>query len=209
MKKAKKNIHRRKSPEGGFTLVEMAIALIVITILAAVAVPVVNDTLPRYRLRSAARDIYSMTQRARINAVRDNTQWRIVFNNRNDGNTANDTVQLLSAGANGVWGDADDTATPATSLTGYGSGVSYFDQAQYGAVPVDWNNTAVTAGINSVANFTFTSRGFSAAVTTDSVMLQNQDNSILFAITVNIGGAIKMRMYDGSPSAAPASDWID
>lgn len=58
--------------QSGFTLLELLTVLAVLAALTAIATPVFSSWLPNYRLRSAAREIYSCFQRARMEAVRRN-----------------------------------------------------------------------------------------------------------------------------------------
>lgn len=58
--------------ERGFTLVELAVTLVVLSIVLAVAVPNVRDMINRNRLTGAANEIVSALQTARIEAVRRN-----------------------------------------------------------------------------------------------------------------------------------------
>lgn len=71
---------RRVLRQAGFTLVETSIAILLIGILAAVATPAIIRWLPDYRLRSAARDLMSNMQLAKMTAVRSNTNVAVVFN---------------------------------------------------------------------------------------------------------------------------------
>ena len=63
----------------GFTLVEVLIVVSIILMLAAIAIPVFSNWLPNYRLKSAARDLYSNMQKARMVAVKTNTTSTLTF----------------------------------------------------------------------------------------------------------------------------------
>ena len=62
-----------------FTLLELMVALVVLGILTAIAIPGFSTWLPKYRLKSAARDIYSNMQLAKMGAIKANADWAIVF----------------------------------------------------------------------------------------------------------------------------------
>jgi type IV fimbrial biogenesis protein FimT len=66
--------------ESGFSLVELILVIAILAILAAVAVPAFSVWLPNYELRSAARDIFSDFQQAKLRAVKENANCTICFN---------------------------------------------------------------------------------------------------------------------------------
>ncbi len=65
--------------EAGFTLVELITILVILAVLASIAIPTFSVWLPNYRLRGAARDLYSSLQMAKLGAVKHNQQWAVVF----------------------------------------------------------------------------------------------------------------------------------
>src|SRR3970040_2672773 len=64
---------------GGFTLTEIIVAMAIISILAAIAIPNWSTLLPTYALNSAARQVQSELHRLKSRAVAENTHYRVVF----------------------------------------------------------------------------------------------------------------------------------
>jgi len=93
----------------GFTLVEIMITLSIIAIISAISAPVLLNYLPNMRLKSAARDLFSSIQEARMAAIKNNSPVAIVFNNSGDAAPTNDSYSLYdNPGPDGNWGTAAD-----------------------------------------------------------------------------------------------------
>ena len=63
----------------GFTVVELLIAIAMIAVVAAIAVPNFIDWLPDYRLRSATHDLFSNFQKAKLTAIKRNVNTAVCF----------------------------------------------------------------------------------------------------------------------------------
>ena len=90
---------RKKS---GFTLTELVIVIVVLGILTAVGVPNFLSWLPKYRLKSAARDLYSNMQLAKMAAIRANGNCSVTYSSSPDQYTVsllNKTVVLGDYGS--------------------------------------------------------------------------------------------------------------
>lgn len=70
--------------ESGFTLLEMVAVFAIIIIFSAVAVPNLVRWLPNYRLRSAINDLYINFQKAKLEAIKRNTNVVLDFAPIND-----------------------------------------------------------------------------------------------------------------------------
>ena len=64
----------------GFTITELLIAVAVLGIAAAVAVPNYNDWAVKSRVNSAARELYTELHLARMKAISENNNYVITFN---------------------------------------------------------------------------------------------------------------------------------
>jgi prepilin-type N-terminal cleavage/methylation domain-containing protein len=69
----------------GFTLIELAVIIAIVGVLAGIAVPSFVGWLPKYRLSSSADDIQALVQNARLRAVKENAHVAVLFDPDNDG----------------------------------------------------------------------------------------------------------------------------
>jgi len=95
----------------GFTLIELLVTFVILGILTAIAIPGFARWLPNYRLKSAARDVYSNMQLARMGAIKANADWAIVFN------AGSNSYRVCSDdGGDGDWTDGDEADEKTVSL---------------------------------------------------------------------------------------------
>jgi prepilin-type N-terminal cleavage/methylation domain-containing protein len=161
----------------GFTMVELMVTIAVIAILFTIAVPNIISWLPNYRLKAAARDLFSNMQKARMQAVKENGNIIMIFDTSiNPGFYYFDT-------------NNDNAFTPGEyriDFSTYKSGIDYGT----GNAALNWDGDNCT----QAASITFNSRGTSNSKT---VYIQNQNNDICYAITGISSGSIKLRKYNG------------
>ncbi|MBW2576380.1 MAG: GspH/FimT family pseudopilin [Deltaproteobacteria bacterium] len=91
----------------GFTLIELVVVIAVLGILTAVGVPNFLSWLPKYRLKSAARDLYSNMQLAKMTAIKSNQNCTVTYSTDPD-------QYVLSGGL-----------SKTVVLEDYGSGVNF------------------------------------------------------------------------------------
>ncbi len=63
----------------GVTLIELIVVFVIIGIMAVLSVPNMSGWLPRYRLRSATRDIVSTMRIAQMKAVSNRIRYQVKF----------------------------------------------------------------------------------------------------------------------------------
>ena len=68
----------------GMTIIELMVVIGILAILAGIAIPGFIGWLPNHRLRSAADDVQSTLQNAKLRAIRENAIVRVNFNFGND-----------------------------------------------------------------------------------------------------------------------------
>jgi len=81
MMKTGKGIYMR---ELGFTLGELLLVVTILFVLIVMAVPGFSVWLPRYRVTSAARDLYSNLQLAKLTAIRQNADCNVAYTTNPD-----------------------------------------------------------------------------------------------------------------------------
>ena len=183
----------------GFTLVELIITVAIIALLLTVTVPAATLWLPNYYLRNAATDIFANMQYAKTEAVRNNSDYAVVFD------PGNGTYSLVSnPGGDGVFGQGgDDTVVNTIRVFDYGTNIAFghttatknYDDgtAAFPADEVSYSATARYAD-NVVM---FDSRGM---CNSGSVYVQNSQNRT-YAVGTLISGVLRISSWDGS-------DWM-
>ncbi len=167
----------------GLTLVELMVVLTIIGVLSAMAIPMLGLT-PRAKLKSAARDIASNLQAARINALRDGKSWRVEFDSGNkqykvyEYNLTNKQYVLKK------------------TLKLYDNSSRVKFGSAYGAAP-DSDCDSPTSGLcfgSAVNKVTFTSAGTANA---SSVYIMDSKNKDTIQIAIATTGRIQMRTNFG------------
>ncbi|MCI5141124.1 MAG: prepilin-type N-terminal cleavage/methylation domain-containing protein [Candidatus Electrothrix sp. ATG1] len=201
----KKKNKRRNS--AGFTFAEVMIVMAIFGILSAIAIPSFLRSQPERRLANATRNLYSDLQKARLLAVRNNTNVVVSFD------LDAGTYTYANMGFDESTGERVSYPTIGT-LSDYGA-------VRYGcdATTVDWSDPPVSIeGMKT--SFTnhevrFTSDGLAQEKDSSDIfgMVQgfndkgeeavffqsDNDKAVCFAVTVTGFGAVKIRkVSDGN-----------
>jgi len=167
--------------QSGFTIVEIIIVIAVLGIMAAIGVPNFLNWLPKYRLQSAARDLYSNLYLAKISAIKNNTSWAIVFNV--DANT----YQVCSGkGPDNSWG-GPNIVVKTVILSDYGSNVTYGKGSAAKPVATTFGNWVTYSSPRDVA--VLNSRGMSNS---GYVYLTNSTNTSCIAVGTSFSGIVRL-----------------
>lgn len=101
---------------------ELLVVIGIIALVSLIAVPNVISMLPDYRLRSATQDLFSNFQKARIEAVKRNTDTAVCFSDNgytifvdNDGDFVADAGEAVVAEVN--WDQYNDVGVTLANVT--------------------------------------------------------------------------------------------
>lgn len=126
LKKADKRAGVSDTRLSGFTLIEVVMTMVILATLAAVAIPGFAVWLPNYRLKSAARDLLSNLQLAKMGAVKQNKTWAVVF----DPGVTPGRYFICSDDSGDGWDGppamgGNDVVKQELGLDKYGNGINY------------------------------------------------------------------------------------
>lgn len=197
----RRNLERDRAmkKEQGFTLLELVITIVILSVLLGLAIPGFSRWIPNYRLRSAARDIYSNLQYAKMTAVKDRAGCGLLFD------VTGSRYRVVSSGPNRNFESTsssisgDDVVLKTVNLSEYGSGVVYGPGSATGSIEAGgFDNNVTFAGDGIV----FDSRGMVLSPTGSTstggyAYLQNNRNGA-FGVGVLSGGVVVLRRWTGT-----------
>ena len=177
----------RKNP--GFTVIELVVVILIVAILTAFTIPSVMSWIPEKRLRSAGDELFSNLLYTKMQAIKNNVSWAIVF----DVN-ANRYQVFSNRGADNSWsGIADNTLEKTVNLNSYGDGVRFGGgNASSGIGGVIGDGVQLTNEDVAV----FNSRGMSA--NTGYVYLTNNAGSAVAVGVPGLAGVVVQRVWRNS-----------
>lgn len=168
----------------GFTLIEVMVVIAIIAVLAGVGIPAFSRWLPNYRLKSAATDIFSNMQLAKMEAIKTNNNVSILFNPALPG-----SYELQDSGGNTInnpvnFNDYDDSGN---IEWGWGNATQNISGNPFGGSPIVYAGNKLTLNSRGTGN-------------SGTVYIQNQ-NQRAYAIGTLASGVIRLRKWNETSSA--------
>jgi type IV fimbrial biogenesis protein FimT len=163
------------SNERGFTATELLVVIAIIGVLAAIAIPSFSTMVPNYRLKAAARNLYSDMQKARLQAIKENTLVGVSF-----------TTVAYPADGSGYTVFIDDGSGGGVA----GNSVQDGGETLLWSRPMDKQISLISASIGLVPRFTFTSRGVVDGSQSGNVQIRNSQR--WYKLTVYAVGGLKL-----------------
>ncbi len=183
----------RKNDQGtlGFTLLELMVTVSLLAFMGMLAATSFDtgSWLAHHRLKGAAREMSTNMQKTRMNAVKENRNWAIVFD------PANNRYCICSgSGADATWSTlADNVVEQVVSLSVHKSGLTYgFGTATVGAGgsgtsdPVTFVNDTVI----------FNPQGLTSSLSGFCHLTNDQGGA--FAVGARTSGSIIIRKWNGA-----------
>lgn len=172
---------KRLKTATGFTLLETLIVLAILAIAMTIAIPNVMPWLSNYRLKAAARELYSNMQNAKSEALKRNCSVGITFSTVTFPAQGGGYTVFLDDGAGTDAGDAEQDAGEDTLLEV--------------AMPIGC--TLYEASFGGTLRTGYNSRGFPLKNRTGSARLRN-NNSVWYSMALSNSGYSKIRKsHDG------------
>lgn len=118
-----KDCFRVAKGKSGFTIIELLVALVILGALASIAIPAFSVWLPRYRLKGAARDVFSNMQLAKLEAIKQNANCSVTMDTGNNQYTVQclPKTVLLSEYGDGVTFQGPDAGDSTTATITFSS----------------------------------------------------------------------------------------
>jgi Tfp pilus assembly protein FimT len=173
----------------GFTKLELLVVIVILGISTSLAIPGFSNWLNSYRLKGAARDLYSSLYYAKSWAVRDRGEWAVEFN------AAGKSYQVVSGGPDRLYSTADDNVVVKTvSLDAYGSSLSY---GAGGATRKVGQNEPIKDSVSFPGDrVVFNSRGMTTGTFGGYAYITNDRNDC-FAVGTWSSGIIVLKRWNG------------
>jgi Tfp pilus assembly protein FimT len=172
-----------RSPERGFSLIELMVVAVIAILLLAIAIPSVVGVTRNYRITADTRGVAAQLQLARLRAASGGTKTRVNFN------TAANTYQIE------LW----STGAGAYQLEGGVTTLSQGNTFGFGSISTPAGQQSTIAETTPIY---FNSRGFATdssgnPIATSAIYITNSQGTTS-AVAVSIAGLPSEYRYNGS-----------
>lgn len=180
---------KKQKKSKGFTLIELTIVIGIISILSMIVTPLISKTIPNYRLKGTAKDIFSNMQKAKLEAIRQNANVIITY-------TTGTYTKAGGVGSYSVFVDNGDGGGTADNDTRDGSETILFS----GTMPKDVSLFTTTFAADSTG---FNGQGL--PISWGSVQVRNTNR--WYRITVSSAGYIKLDISSNGITGSDGTIW--
>jgi len=195
MKRLTYRSHLIMRKQAGFTVMELLTVVAIIGVMAGLAIASGIEWLPKHRLKSATNGLFSNMQRAKMAAIKENSDWAIVFDTSV---TPGRYFVCSDDGPDSTWDGGpilggDDTVDRTIILADYGSGVDYGHGSATDDIP------AGSSPIGDDISYNFDQVIFNPVGTGTAgyVYLDNNQNDTYGVGTLS-SGVIRSRRWSGT-----------
>ncbi len=195
----------RAGHHDGFSLLEVMVVVALTGIVAAIAVPMMSNSLGNFRLSGDARGLLNAVSLARMQAASNFSQTRIYVD------LSGGTYHTELKPSGGTWAAQGATTYLASSNESYGFGVvgtpPANTQTTISQAPQCLNNASPAVAISGTACIVFNSRGIpvdsnGAPYGADALYLT--DGTAVYGVTVSATSTIKL--WRTTPTSTP--NWV-
>ena len=167
-------ITRTYKREIGFTMVELLVVFVILTILIAIAIPGFSRWAPKYHLRQAANQLHSDMQLSKLTAIKQNQDCAITFTE----SPPQYVISLINKTVN---------------LNEIYEGEIVFGRADAGltvpASPITFNSRGIIQSSSGVTN---------PGTSLNYAYITNAENSAYYEVGVTSSGNVATKKWDGS-----------
>lgn len=174
---------KNDTKSSGFTLFELMIVIGILTILGAVSFPMINASLPKYRLRATVRELVINFKRAKVEAIKLNKVVLIQFTKETIGNVnAGGSYKLC------VDDNSNDTCETSEILS-----LTSGERSSSGEISMEKGVRLNDTTFKTPDHITgYTGRGIPWNSQLGSVTIGTADASRSYTITLSANGAVTM-----------------
>lgn len=185
---------KQRRDDKGVTLIELMTVLGLLSVLGGAAGLFVVNWLPKYRLKSAAFDLFSSFQTARMQAIKTGYRNAIFFD------TDASAYQIVGAGQDGLFQDAggagDDRYGRIIDLSDYGDDIAFGHGNASRNATTAASNRFPGDGVSYAGNAAeFNSRGMSNKM--GYVYIANNAGDVYAISTPTMAGVVIMKRWNG------------